>query len=143
MARPTPGRCRPGTWTGVQAVRTAVARIRRASVAPGHHERSRASTPRCGGLWAAHPEEVTITKLTGSRLIDAGATAGIATGSTGAPHERSGDGFVSPGLTPLRRRILARAASDHRPLLVAVRRRESPGVGCDRRSQGASAVAER
>ena len=78
------------------------------------------------GDYNAHPEDVTITKLTGSGLVDAGAKAGIAdefTYSSGAPHERIDYVFVSPDVTPVSARVLEGTASDHRPVLVVVRLR--------------------
>jgi endonuclease/exonuclease/phosphatase family metal-dependent hydrolase len=76
------------------------------------------------GDYNAHPDEVTITKLIASGLVDAGAAAGIAkdfTYSSGAPYERIDYVFVSPDVTPVSARILEGTASDHRPVLVVVR----------------------
>ena len=76
------------------------------------------------GDYNAHPDDLTITKLIGSGLVDAGAKAGIAnefTYSSGAPHERIDYVFVSPDVTPVSARILDGTASDHRPVVVVVR----------------------
>ncbi|HLZ48507.1 MAG TPA: endonuclease/exonuclease/phosphatase family protein, partial [Candidatus Limnocylindria bacterium] len=76
------------------------------------------------GDYNAHPDDLTITRLVGSGLVDAGAAAGIATAftySSGDPHERIDYVFVSPDVTPVSARILDGTASDHRPVLVVVR----------------------
>ena len=85
-----------------------------------------ARRPRCilFGDFNAHPQDVTITRLVSSGLVDAGAAAGIGnefTYSSGAPHERIDYVFVSPDIRAVAAEVLPGTASDHRPVLVTVR----------------------
>ncbi|TMB63589.1 MAG: hypothetical protein E6J49_01605 [Chloroflexi bacterium] len=76
------------------------------------------------GDFNAHPQDVTITRLLSSGLVDAGAAAGIGsefTYSSGAPHERIDYVFVSPEIRAVAAQVLAGTASDHRPVLVTLR----------------------
>ena len=78
------------------------------------------------GDYNSHPEDVSITRLVASGLVDAPAAVGLGktfTYSSGTPHERIDYVFVSPDLVPVSAKVLEGTASDHSPLLVTLRAR--------------------